>query len=68
MFCLLAARAEATELRVVLSGGGDPKAHRERKRRAKALEDARTITFETAARRYHERHKAKWRSAVHTRQ
>jgi len=59
---LVAARAEAAELREVLSQGGDPKAHRERKRQAKALEDARTITFETAARRYHQRHKAKWHS------
>ncbi len=60
---LVAARAEAAELRTVLSEGGDPRAHRERKRRAKALEDARSITFEAAARNYHERHKAKWRSA-----
>jgi len=60
---LVAARAEAAELREVLSQGSDPKAHRERKRQAKALEDARTITFETAARNYHERHKAKWHSA-----
>lgn len=60
---LVAARAEAAELRGVLSAGGDPRAHRERKRQAKALEDARSITFETAARRYHERHKAAWHSA-----
>src|SRR5262249_5571505 len=60
---LVAARAEAAGLREVLSQGGDPRAHRERKRQAKALEDARSITFETAARNYHERHKVKWRSA-----
>jgi integrase len=60
---LVAARAEAAELREVLTQGGDPKAYRERKRQAKALEDARSITFETAARNYHERHKAKWHSA-----
>lgn len=60
---LVAARAEAAEMREVLSRGGDPRAHRERKRQAKALEDARTITFEKAARNYHERHKAKWHSA-----
>lgn len=65
---LTMARAEAAELRTVLSQGGDPKAHRERKRQAKALEDARTVTFETASRRYHKRHKAKWHSDVHTRQ
>lgn len=64
---LVSARAEAAELREVLNRGSDPKAHRERKRRAKALEDARTITFETAARRYHERHKAKWHSEEYTR-
>ena len=40
------ARTEAAELRGVLSQGGDPRAHRERKRQAKALEDARTVTFE----------------------
>ena len=33
---LVAARAEAAELRKVLSEGGDPRAHRERKRQAKA--------------------------------
>lgn len=60
---LVAARTEAAELRAVLSQGGDPKAHRGRKRQAKALEDARSITFETAARNYHERHKAAWHSA-----
>jgi integrase len=60
---LISARAEATELREVLSRGGDPRAHRERKRQAKALEDARSITFEAAARNYHDRHKAAWHSA-----
>jgi integrase len=60
---LVAARAEAAELREVLSQGSDPRAHRERKRQAKALEDARSITFETAAQNYHERHKAAWHSA-----
>ena len=63
---LVAARAEAAELRAVLSEGGDPRAHRERKRQAKALEDARSITFETASRRYHERHKAKWHSVPYS--
>ena len=33
---LVAARAEAAALRGVLSQGGDPRAHRERKRQAKA--------------------------------
>jgi len=64
---LVEARIEAAELRGVLAAGGDPKAHRERKRQAKALQDARTISFETAARRYHERHKAKWLSEHYTR-
>jgi integrase len=63
-----AARAEAAELREVLSQGCDPRAHRERKRQAQALKDARSITFETAARAYHERHKAKWHSAQYARQ
>jgi hypothetical protein len=56
---LVAARAEAAALREVLSQGGDPRAHRERVRQAKALEDARSVTFEAAARSYHERHKPK---------
>jgi hypothetical protein len=59
---LVDARAEATELRKALSDGADPRAHRERKRQALALLDARTVTFEAAARRYHERHRAKWHS------
>ncbi len=65
---LPAARTEAAELRGVLATGGDPKAHRERKRQAKALEDARSVTFEAAARNYHERHKPNWRSERHSRQ
>src|SRR6185369_12141792 len=65
---LVTARTEAAELREVLRQGGDPQAHRERKRQAKALEDARSITFETAARSYHGRHKANWRSDRHSRQ
>jgi integrase len=64
----VAARAEATELREVLRLGGDPRAHRERKRQAKVLEDARTITFEASARRYHERHKAKWHNERYAQQ
>ncbi len=65
---LVDVRAEATELRGILAANGEPKAHRERKRQAKALEDARTITFEKAARRYHERHKAKWHSEQYAKQ
>jgi hypothetical protein len=53
---LVDARAEAAELRRVLSNNGDPRAHRERKRQARALEDACSVTFEAAARNYHERH------------
>lgn len=64
---VVAARAEAAELREMLSQGGDPRAHRERKRQAKVLEDARTVTFEAAARRYHERHNGKWHSDRHRR-
>src|SRR5258708_11688587 len=46
---LVDAHAEATELRGVLAASGDPRAHRERKRQAKAaLEDVRSITFKTA--------------------
>src|SRR5215475_14681746 len=50
---LVVARKEAADLREVLRQGGDPRAHRERRRQAKALEDARTVTFEAAARSYH---------------
>ena len=60
---MVAARAEAAELRAVLAANGDPKAFRARKRQDKALEDARSITFEAAARNHHERHKAKWHRA-----
>lgn len=62
---LVDARHEASELRRVLGEGGDPRVHRERKRQAKALEDARSVTFEAAARNYHERHKPNWRSERH---
>jgi hypothetical protein len=56
------ARSEAAELRGVMATGGDPKAHRERKRQAKPLEDARSVTFEAAARAYHKRHAPNWRN------
>jgi hypothetical protein len=58
------------ELRGALATGGDPRAHRERerKRQAQALEDAGAITLEVAARRYHERHKAKWHSGQYAKQ
>src|SRR5215470_835793 len=65
---LVTARAEAAEPREVLSQGGDPRAHRKRKRQDKALEDARTFTFEASARRYHERHKASWHSERYAQQ
>jgi integrase len=51
-----------------MAAGGDPKAHRERKRQAKALEDARSVTFEAAARSYHQRHAPNWRSDRHSHQ
>ena len=44
---LIAARTEAADLRAVMAASGDPRAYRERKRQAKALEDARAISFET---------------------
>ena len=65
---LVEARTKAAELRSILAGNGDPKAHRERERQAKALEDARSVTFEKAARRYHERHKASWHSDQYSHQ
>jgi integrase len=65
---LVDARTEAAELRKALNDGADPRAHRERKRQAQALLDARTVTFEAAARRYHERHKATWHSDQYARQ
>src|SRR5262245_56600110 len=65
---LVAARSKAAEMREVFRQGSDPRAHRERKRQAKALEDARSITFEAAARNYHGRHKAKWHNERYARQ
>ena len=47
---------------------GDPRAYRERQRQAKALKDARSITFETAARNYHERHRVNWHSEQYAHQ
>jgi hypothetical protein len=63
---LVAARAEAAELRGVLAANGDPKANRERKKQDKALADARSITFKKAAEDYHERHKVSWHSKAYT--
>ena len=60
---LVAARVKQPNCVTCSSQGGDPKVHRDRKRQARPSQDARTITFEAAARNYHERHKAKWHSA-----
>ena len=44
---LVEARIEAAELRGVLAAGSDPRARRERKSQSKALQDTRSISFET---------------------
>src|SRR5262245_46703557 len=59
---LVDARKEAAVLRNVLAQDGDPRAYRARRVQEQALLDARSITFEAAARNYHGRHSPKWHS------
>jgi integrase len=64
-FNLKEARIRARAKRQLLADGINPLQQKRDDRTAKALADARSITFEKAARRYFDEHKSKWRSDKH---
>jgi integrase len=64
-FNLEEARERARLQRQLLKDGIDPLEQRKAKRGEQALEAAKTMTFEAAARQYHDQHKNKWRNAKH---
>jgi integrase len=64
-FDLQQARERARRARQQLFDGSDPLEARAAERAARALEAARTITFEKAARQYFDAHERKWKNAKH---
>jgi integrase len=62
------ARERARLARKTLLDGADPLAVRAAEAAQRALEAARTITFEAAAKSYYEGHEASWKNAKHRQQ
>jgi integrase len=62
------ARERARQARKALLDGADPLAVRSAEAAQRALEAARTITFEAAANAYYESHEASWKNAKHRQQ
>jgi integrase len=65
---LAEAREKAIDARRLLLAGKDPVQQQRQAKAAARLADARTLTFDEAARRYIDAHRAGWRSAKHARQ
>jgi integrase len=64
-FNLEEARERARMQRQLLKDGIDPLAERKATRAEQALEAAKAVTFENAARQYHAQHESKWRNSKH---
>ena len=62
------ARERARQARKALLDGADPLAVRAAEAAQRALEAARTITFDAAAKAYYESHEASWKNAKHRQQ
>jgi integrase len=62
------ARERARQARKALLDGADPLAVRSAETAQRALEAARTITFEAAAEAYYKNHEASWKNAKHRQQ
>ncbi|MGE3992938.1 phage integrase central domain-containing protein [Pseudorhodoplanes sp.] len=67
-FDLAAARERARKARQQIADGVDPVAARKAERAARALEEARSVTFKQAAEEYYERNHVEWKSLVHRQQ
>jgi integrase len=59
-FTLKEARERARKARQLLADGVDPLAQKKAAKAAKALADAKAITFEEAARQFYDQHRKKW--------
>jgi integrase len=59
------ARIKSRNLRLLLQEGIDPIDNREEAKQAKALESARTMTFDQCASKYIETHRSGWRNTKH---
>lgn len=68
VFSLKEARERARRARQLLADGIDPLEARAQGRAQKALEAARSITFEQAARQYFDQHERKWKNRKHAAQ
>src|SRR5271156_6126572 len=64
-FNLEDARERARKARQLLADGIDPLAARQAEHAARALEEARAITFEQAAQAYFDAHERQWKNAKH---
>lgn len=62
---LAQARAKATAARLLVKAGQDPIEARAAERARQRLEEARSMTFDEAARLYRADHEASWRNQVH---
>jgi len=62
------ARERARKARLQLLDGIDPVAARKQKKADAALQAAKAINFQAAARTYHAQHEGEWRSAKHARE
>jgi integrase len=67
-FTLAEARERARAARQLVSDGRDPIAAKKAERTARALEVAKAITFEEAARQYFDSHEAGWKNRKHRNQ
>lgn len=64
-FTLKEARERARKARQLLADGRDPIEEKKAAKATSALANAKTFTFEQAARQYYEQHEQKWRNAKH---
>jgi integrase len=62
------AREAARQARKMLLEGIDPLEARKAQHAARALEEAKSLTFEVAAKQYFDLHESKWRNAKHRQQ
>jgi len=64
---LAAARSKAEDARALCREGVEPLERREADRKAKSLEEARSVTFQDCTTLYFEANKTAWRNPQHTR-
>jgi len=65
VFTVKEARARARAAQQQIYDGIDPLLARREQRALQALQEARTVTFQSAAEQYYHQHERKWSSATH---